>query len=612
MKKKIAISLILCVAVFGNYAHAKWTAVNGPYGTSVTALAKAGNNIYAGTNGGGVYRSVGNGISWIKINNGLSELHVTTIAAWATNVFVGTTNGVFFTQDSGTSWRDVSTGLGRLYSNGSFVPFKSVAQLRFSNDTLFTWTYGYSIPCLGPYGAGFQSSDNGSSWQLDSNASYPIINRDSLRSLDSAISVYAILNAGSMRIYGTSEGIYLSQDGGITWAPSNTGISCADLYLVAYNAGKIFVCSKRNTFVVSGDGSSWVQKNNSLPHTGVNCLASVGNVMFAGTDSGVFALSDTSTNWEIPSNITQSSRIRGLFTYGNKLFATVGDYGPEVSFFVSSTMGKSWSTIKINSSNPGPSSFVSKGNILYSFIWDGDVGIPNSDFYVSFDSGFTWVKTPFKARGFTAAVTCNNYLVGLSHYSIIPSMGCPSYIPPKIYFLKPADTVWKFTDSLSNKSIQNLASLNGNLFAATGDGVYLAPDSGYPWTDINEGLESRNVRALALSDREIFAATEAGLWHRPLTEIPLGTIQKVRSPFKPIEAAISNNKFFRYALPDESFVSLNIFDVAGRLVCSVINKKQSTGSYSIALPIGNLRSGYYLYKFSAGEYKIQKKFVILR
>lgn len=63
MKKKIALSLILCVVGFGNHVYAKWSAVNGPYGANVNALAKAGNNIYAGTNGGGIYRSIDNGTS---------------------------------------------------------------------------------------------------------------------------------------------------------------------------------------------------------------------------------------------------------------------------------------------------------------------------------------------------------------------------------------------------------------------------------------------------------------------------------------------------------------------------------------------------------------------
>jgi hypothetical protein len=327
--------------------------------------------------------------------------------------------------------------------------------------------------------------------------------------------------------------------------------------------------------------------------------------MYAGTDSGVYAFGDTGTFWEPINNLSRNSRIFTLFSYGNKLFATGGTgYYQGDSFLIYNTTVKSWSTAKIDSLYNGPASFVVRNNIVYAFC--------GNDCYFSSDVGITWTKAPFNARAFISAVNCNNNIFGLTPYSFFISSDCPGAIPSTIYRLKPADPLWIQNDSLTDKTIQNLASLNGNLFAATGDGVYLAPDSGQPWTDISEGLTDRNVRALTFSDKEIFAATEAGLWHRPLSEIPLGTIYKMHIPSKTLETGLIGNKIFRYTLPRESFVSLKIYDIAGRLVCSAINKKQSGGSYSLELPIRNLRSGNYIYKFVAGEHQIQNKFVILR
>jgi len=86
-----------------------------------------------------------------------------------------------------------------------------------------------------------------------------------------------------------------------------------------------------------------------------------------------------------------------------------------------------------------------------------------------------------------------------------------------------------------------------------------------------------------------------------------GRFRKSAHRSNPVEVGMSNTKNFKYSLPHESFVSLRIYDLAGRLVCSFINKKQAAGSYSIVLPVGNLRSGNYLYSFTAGEYHVQKR-----
>ncbi|MGB9774211.1 MAG: T9SS type A sorting domain-containing protein, partial [Bacteroidota bacterium] len=71
---------------------------NGLYGGRVSSLAiNSSGQIFAGTDGGGVYRSTDNGGSWTRINNGLTSLSVRCLATNSSGqIFAGTRgNGVY-------------------------------------------------------------------------------------------------------------------------------------------------------------------------------------------------------------------------------------------------------------------------------------------------------------------------------------------------------------------------------------------------------------------------------------------------------------------------------------------------------------------------------------
>src|SRR5262245_57698647 len=70
---------------------------NGPQGGAGIALARNSiGNIFVGTQGGGVFRSIDNGESWTGINNGLTATNVRALAISSVDhVFAGTFGGVF-------------------------------------------------------------------------------------------------------------------------------------------------------------------------------------------------------------------------------------------------------------------------------------------------------------------------------------------------------------------------------------------------------------------------------------------------------------------------------------------------------------------------------------
>ena len=60
---------------------AQWVQTNGPIGGYVSSFVVSGTDLFAGTDGGGVFVSTNNGENWRAINSGLANSYVFTLAA---------------------------------------------------------------------------------------------------------------------------------------------------------------------------------------------------------------------------------------------------------------------------------------------------------------------------------------------------------------------------------------------------------------------------------------------------------------------------------------------------------------------------------------------------
>ena len=67
-----------------------------------------------------------------------------------------------------------------------------------------------------------------------------------------------------------------------------------------------------------------------------------------------------------------------------------------------------------------------------------------------------------------------------------------------------------------------------------------------------------------------------------------------------------------YALPFDSKVSLQIFDILGREVVTLVNDNQRAGYYTVDFNASNLASGIYYYRMIAGDFIAIKKMVVIK
>jgi len=68
----------------------------------------------------------------------------------------------------------------------------------------------------------------------------------------------------------------------------------------------------------------------------------------------------------------------------------------------------------------------------------------------------------------------------------------------------------------------------------------------------------------------------------------------------------------RFRIPYLSPVTLNVFDVLGNEVATLINEEKSAGEYEVEFDATSLTSGIYFYQFQAGDYYETKKMLYLK
>ncbi len=81
--------------------------------------------------------------------------------------------------------------------------------------------------------------------------------------------------------------------------------------------------------------------------------------------------------------------------------------------------------------------------------------------------------------------------------------------------------------------------------------------------------------------------------------------QNYPNPFNPTTV-------ISYQLATNSEVTLNIYDVLGREVKTLVNERQSAGDHSVAFSAKGLPSGVYFYRLQAGTYSETKKLLLLK
>lgn len=536
---------------------ASWISLNNglPPNIPIAAFAAKGGFLFAGTNGQGIFRSADNGRSWQAQNEGLEQLRVNALLVKGELLFAGTEfGGVYRSADNGTSWQESSEGMGRqavqclLVKDGVLFAGVTLDGLYRSNDNGATWanvTPGLGtqtvrtlvtkgnlffagtdqgvfraltpggerwfavnnglgdrgfrgVPTLVvkgnalfaglPVSGVYRSDDDGANWTafnsgLTSRAIGALAVKDELLfaglsgfSVGGGVAVLAEAqaswsegNAGLTNRFTTaalaladgwlvgtaSGGVFRATNPRQSWSPANTGLPpAADVRtFTSINNGTLAGLAGEGVYFSNDQGRNWTARNAGLMNRFVNALAGNGATVYAGTQGGVYRSFDGGVNWSAASSGLTRLSVLSLVVNGNTVYA-----GTDNGLFRSTNQGGSWM----------------------------EVSTGLTDRYI--------VALGLAPDGTSLLAATSS---GLFRSSIAGGNQGQSWTP--------------VTQGLPERVVAlTFAQQGRRLLTGTVNGFFVSEDNGVSWRQINGGLLTLQVGALAVSGDTVLAGTRSG------------------------------------------------------------------------------------------------------
>ena len=184
-------------------------------------------------------------------------------------------------------------------------------------------------------------------------------------------------------------------------------------------------------------------------------------------------------------------------------------------------------------------------------------------------------------------------------------------------------TGWNMIGSLSQPiAVSSVSSIPGGITTSRFfgyQGSYAITDSIHPgkgyWVKVNQDgklVLSSSSQATPSTAIRIVPAEEHPPAPPEANDMNLRTIpisyaleQNYPNPFNP-------TTIITYALPEQAFVRLTVYNVLGQEVATLVNEMQDAGSRSMEFNSNNLPSGLYFYKITAGTFSDMKKMILLK
>jgi len=307
----------------------QWVQLNAQFTANIQCFAASTNpndttktDLFAGTWGDGIFHSTNDGQSWARVDSGLTNLYVNTLALYKQNLYAGTNNGFFLSENNGASWIEIDSGL----TNKNVYSILAIPSTEDSLKTnLFAGIWGNGI---------FLSKNDGTSWiQVDSGLTN--------WNVYSLITSPPTSGTGDPNIFaGTyGGGIFLSTNNGTSWTAVNKGITNKNIYSliacpVAGGTGGTNIYASIYGWVVYGStntGKSWSSMSVGLTSYYNTCFAvsttNGGTNLFTGSwGNGVFMSTNYGNQWNAVNSGLSNTYIWTICISGRYLFAGTSGY----------------------------------------------------------------------------------------------------------------------------------------------------------------------------------------------------------------------------------------------------------------------------------------------
>jgi hypothetical protein len=283
----------------------QWKQTSGPMAGSTLASVRAvyvtGDALFAGTQTGGVFRSMDKGDTWQAVNSGLPSVAVFSFAMSGKKLYAGIENGgnasgggVYQSADSGTSWKQAAgTPLN--------CPINAMA---VTDSILYAGSWNAKL---------FRLASDGLKW-TDITVGLPN---------DQIVGI----NINGTDVYAATyrSGVWRSTDHGQTWMLAAPVIAGKSLQTIAFIDTNMFGGFLGGIYRLNASRTAWKEITKGLTSSGVTSFCTVGSMLIAGTTGSVFLSTDLGENW-IDTGLKGIS-IYSLAVSGTDLFAGSNNNG---------------------------------------------------------------------------------------------------------------------------------------------------------------------------------------------------------------------------------------------------------------------------------------------
>ncbi len=626
-----------------------WQLMSSPAFTSPIHLVVQGDSLVAGSSlSNSLYETTDQGSSWSKMTSVPSyNPGIFTLFTDSTGLYAATSSGLYRYSSGSSNW-SLLIGTNAILSvydyHGIIFAGTELHGVLYSTDRGSTWTtsdsglitnsaqlafgsIGDSVLFAGTSLGLFFSTDTGRTWtQID-------------RKLVQG-SVHAVATYGKCIVAGSDSGVFFSQDGGRTWEKRTDGMKMPFVSSLIWDSGTLSCGTGAWIYTSADSGRNWILANGAPDLSYIAATAFYSGTLFASVLYGrTYQSTDNGDVWEVTDGIPDSVSVSSFGSSPSYLFACT-----EKGLFKLRSGDTVWGSVDTSSILTGKYSltalsdmilFVENSGRVYrsedggSHWTESDSGLPNDlilnsmavdggkmflttsgGLYSSSDSGASWqevmVVDSSQQPGFGSVVILSRDSV------IIGGLGS--------YYSQDGGTSWIFaSDQMMNDLLLVRNYLVGLGYISLAP--YLSSDLGRNWTAISYNFnDALDPTSLYSNDNDVFMGTRSrGVWRLPVsyldsvlsgvvaTQLPVSFIlyQNFPNPFNP-------STIISYQLPSDCFVTLKIYDVLGREVKTLVNKRESEGPHSITFNAGRLPSGAYFYRIQAGNYTAIKKLMLVK
>ena len=123
----------------------------------------------------------------------------------------------------------------------------------------------------------------------------------------------------------------------------------------------------------------------------------------------------------------------------------------------------------------------------------------------------------------------------------------------------------------------------------------------------NTALQTAGSDGKALGDLNWFPEQITAVSQKNTSAVPMQFTlsQNYPNPFNPATT-------IEYSIPQNSFVTLKVYNVLGQEIASLVNQEQKASNYTVNFDASRLASGIYFYKIQAGSFTLTKKMLLLK